>query len=1051
MGGQIVWGPIRSGGIAWAIALPILPRHPPFIINGYARHVNLASFGLHHRRAIALVAAILALAGLQAYLVLPKAIFPAMAFARVEVTVSRGDTPAEQMNLQVARPLQAAVTLAPGIRSVRANSSQGNVDLIADFYGNTDPNRDLQAITQALSTLSGSLPTDAQVQARIVASNFQPILSFAFTSPHVSRTILHEKIERSSTAIFTGIPGMARMMVVGGNPREFAVDVDPLKLAARKLTIADVEQAIAGATAVQSIGHGESGYRRLFATVDARIQDAQGIAAIPVAVRNGVTLRVGDVANVHLSVAPTTNSASANGRPVVTLSVYAQQNADLVKLANIFESRLPRLTRALPADTQITKYWDQTTLIRESQRTLRDSILIGAALAVGVIFFFLGSWRVTAIAAFVIPMAMLVTFVFMRVAHESVNLMSAGGLAVAVGLIIDDAIVVIENIERNLQLGKGRRAAIVDASGQISAAMIASTTTTLVVFLPLAFVSGITGSFFRALSITLGVSLIASLLLALFLAPILAERFLAGGERKVRHNRVLEALLRAYEPILRGALARPWKAYAVGAVCLVLTVVILTRLPNGFLPRMDEAAFEVGYTLPPGTSLAETMRVADGMERIVSASPGVRAQGNFTGIDTTGFTPLPQNQGVLRVTLRAAGTRPPIEDLIEHVRDRFQDAYPNVQLNFHQVLEDMINDLSGAPAPVEIRLSGPDHRVLTALAPKVAAAVSSAAGIHDVFDGVVVEAPSLAIRPRLGLPAGLGLSPSDFDATLSAAVRGDVAAGISVPPNVVPVRVRYAPQWRFAPEQIADIPVVGSNGVAALGSLADIGPAPPRSDIYEANGQPQDVVTASYSGTLSTAIANLKHALANVTLPPGYRAVIGGAYAAQQQSFKEFAVVGIVAVLLVFVVMVFTFRSYREPAVLLIAIPLAMVGVAVALLVTRTPFNVSSFMGLILLVGIVVKNGILLLDAARKELDAGASIDDALVAAGRIRLRPIVMTTLAAIGGLLPLALGIGAGSELERPLAIAVIGGLSTATIFTLGIIPTFYAAMKRWRTTQA
>jgi len=1006
--------------------------------------VNLASFGLHHRRAIALVSAILAAAGLQAYLVLPKAIFPAMAFSRVEVIVNRGDTPAEQMNLQISRPLQAAVALAPGIRTVRATSSVGSVDLTADFYGNTDPNRDLQAVNQQIAMIAGTLPPDAQVQARIVASNFEPILSYTFANPQVSRTVLHEEIQRRASAVFTGIEGMARIMVVGGRSREFTVELDPLELAARKLTVAEVERAIAGAATVQSVGHGEAGYRRLYATVNAGIDDPRSIAAIAVAVRNGVTLHVGDVARVRLSVAPRSDAASSAGEPVVALSVYAQQNADIVKMADAFSARLPRFMGELPAGTTVRKYWDQTKLIRDSQRTIRDSILIGAALAIGVIFWFLGSWRITAIAAFVIPMAMLVTFGFMRVAHESVNLMSAGGLAVAVGLIIDDAIVVIENIERNLQMGKGRVQAIVDASGQISAAMVASTTTTLVVFLPLALVSGVSGSFFRALALTLSVSLIASLLLALFLAPILAERFLPHDEGPPKHNRLLSALVGLYEPILRGALAKPWKAYVVGGVCLAITLGAFMRLPSGFLPSMDEGAFELSYALPPGTSLRETQRVAVGMERYVAAVPGVKAQGNFVGIDTNGFSPLPQNQGILRITLGSVGTRPPIREVISHLRDGLSAAYPGVQLDFHQVLEDMINDLSGAPAPVEVTLSGPDHAALVALAPQVAAAVARARGIHDVFDGVTIEDPSLGIRSRLGLPTGLGLTPGDFDAALTAALRGDVVGSVSVPPNVVPIRVRYAPEWRFAPAEIARIPVVGAGGeVAALGSVARIAPDPPSTDIYEANGQPEDIVTASYSGNLSAAISSMKRRLAAVHLPPGYGLSIGGAYAAQQQSFREFAMVGVLAVLLVFVVMVFTFRSYREPAVILIAIPLAMVGVAIALVVTGTPFNVSSFMGLILLVGIVVKNGILLLDAAHKELAAGASIDDALVAAGRVRLRPIVMTTLAAIGGLLPLALGLGAGSEMEKPLAIAVIGGLSTATIFTLGIIPTFYAAL--------
>ncbi|MDE2573393.1 MAG: efflux RND transporter permease subunit [bacterium] len=1008
--------------------------------------MNPAKFGLHHRHAIALVAAILAFAGIESYLVLTKAIFPKMAFARIDVSVTRGDTPAAQMNLQIARPLQAALALAPGIESVHATSAQGNVDLVAAFYGNTDPHADLQAVTQAISTVSGSLPSNAQVTARIISTNFEPILSYAFDSHSVSRTILREEIERRARSTFTGIAGMSRFMVVGGRPREFAVDVDPLSLAAHHLTINDVEQAIAGSSAVQSIGHGEQGYLRISATVNAHIDGARKISDIPLAVRNGTTLHVGDAARVHLSVAPPQDQASANGKQVVALSFYAQQNADVVNMADAIYARTPGFVAALPAGAHVSKYWDQTTLIRDSQKTLRDSILIGAALAVAVIFFFLGSWQVTAIAAFVIPMAMLVTFVFMRVGGESINLMSAGGLAVAIGLIIDDAIVIIENIERNLAMGKKRIQAIVDASGQISGAMAASTTTILVVFLPLTLVSGVSGSFFRALAITLAVSIIASLLLALFLAPILAERFLPELSEKPSHNKLLTWLLNIYEPVLRGALAKPWKAYLVGGISLAVTMAGFLMLPSGFLPRMDEGAFELSYNLPPGTSLQETTRVADGIERMASALPGVTAQGNYVGIDTNGFAPLPQNYGVLRVTLHPVGTRPSIQDLMGRLRDEVSAAYPNVYLDFHQVLEDMINGLTGAPAPIEVTLAGPNHQVLIGLAPKVAAALSKTSGVHDVFDGVVYENPALDVQPQLGLPAGLGLTAADFNATLQAAVAGTVVAEVSVPPHVVPIRVRYAPPWRFSPDQFAQIPIVGANGaVATLGSLAALDPTPPLTDVYEVDGQPQDVITANYTGSLSGVISRMKANLAKTSLPPGYSVKIGGAYASQQQSFKEFALVAVVAIMLVFVVMVFTFRSFREPLTIMIALPLSLVGVVLGLLVTRTPFNVSSFMGLILLVGLVVKNGILLLDAAHKELASGAKIDDALVAAGRVRLRPIVMTALAAIGGLLPLAIGAGAGSEMEKPLAIAVIGGLSTATIFTLGIIPTFYAKLAK------
>lgn len=1010
--------------------------------------MNFASFGLHHSRAAILSTLILAIAGALAYVNLPKAIFPNMAYSSVEVTVSRGDTPAQQMDLQFSRPLQAAFAVVAGIRKVQATSSQGSVDIVANFDENTSADRDLQYIIQAISSLSGTFPADAQIGAKIVALNYEPVVSYALRAPGVSRTVLAEEIQRQSLAVFTGIPGLARVLVVGARPREYAVDIDPLKLAARHVSIIDVESAIAGSTTVTAIGHGSARYQRVVAQVNPGIHGVRTLSDVPVASREGQSVVLSDVANVHLAVAPRTGDATALGKRVVVMNAYAQPNADLVRMADAFTRKLPQLVATLPAGTTVDKYWDQTSLIRNSQKTLRDSIMIGALLAVMVIFFFLGRWQITAIAGVVIPLAMLTALLFMELAHETINVMSAGGLAVAVGLIIDDAIVVVENIQRNLQMGKNKVQAIVDASGQISSAMIASTATTIIVFVPLAFTTGVSGAFFRALAVTLTASLIASLALALIVAPILADRFLPPEIGEHKRHVLIERLLALYEPLLRGALAKPWKAYVVAGLALGITVFGLSRLPSDFLPKMDEGAFELAYVLPPGTSLQETTRVVLGIERIVSNTPSLQAEGNVVGIDTNGFSPLPQNQGFLRVTLKPLGQRPPISTVIASLRRQVTEAYPNVQMDFHQVLNDMIYSLSNTHAPVEVTVAGPQQATLVALAPKIAGAMSTVSGLHGVFDGITVENPALDIQPRLGLSQGIGLQPADLAATLKAAVRGSIVGNISSPPNVVPVRVRYDRAWRVSTDRLGEIPVVGTAGqIASLGSLAHLGPAPIQTDIYEVNGQPEIIATAEFSGNLSTVVATLRRALTKVAIPPGYQVDIGGAFAAQKQSFKQFATVAVVGIALVFLVMVFTFRSYRAPLVILLAIPLALVGVVLALLLTRTPFNVSSFMGLILLVGIVVKNGILLLDAARKELASGVAIDEALVSAGRIRLRPIVMTTLAAIAGLLPLAFGLGAGAEMERALAIAVIGGLSTATVFTLGIIPTFYAAMLRRR----
>jgi multidrug efflux pump subunit AcrB len=372
------------------------------------------------------------------------------------------------------------------------------------------------------------------------------------------------------------------------------------------------------------------------------------------------------------------------------------------------------------------------------------------------------------------------------------------------------------------------------------------------------------------------------------------------------------------------------------------------------------------------------------------------------------------------------------------LRDRMAAAVPAAQLNFHQILEDMINDLSGAPAPIQITLQGQDQQTLIDYATKLADRIGTVHGVTDAFSGVNFDDPTVRVAPYGPRLAALGLSAGDLGTALQASAQGDVATNVAGPANLIPLRVSVA----GGTPNVDSTLVVTPSGVVPVGSVAMLRPDRLSSDISEQNGQRVMIVTANISGaSLSSVIDGVRAQIAALRLPGGYTASIGGAYRAQQQSFSEFMQVIFVAVVLVFFVMLATFKSYRLPLVILTAIPLALIGVALGLFITKTPFNVSSFMGLLLLVGIVVKNGILLIDVANQRRIAGASVQEALVVAGRTRLRPIVMTTFAAIGGLLPLALGIGSGSAMERPLAIAVIGGLSTATAFTLVVIPVLYA----------
>lgn len=992
---------------------------------------------------------VLAGLGVWSYLSVPAAIFPPMSFSRIDVVADAGDLPPERVRIAVTRPLETAFQTLPSAMRVRATSTQGSADIVVDFDPHTDPRTDLQSVEQAISALRGDLPAVKSIDAVIVNPNAEPVVSYGLTSRVLSQTALRQFVDARVLASFAGTPGLGRMTATGGAPVEFHVDLDPSAIAAVGLGASDVATAIAEANNVQSVGTAERYHQRYVLLVDASPTDARGIGAIGVPLHGGGTLPVSALGTVRLTTGPTTQQASVDGEHAVIINAFALQGADAVKLARDVDARFATVRQRLPVDVSLVKYWDQTRLIVESQASLRDAILLGALLAVLVIYLFLRSLRMTLVAAAIIPLAMTIAIFVMARFGQTLNLMSVGGLAVAVGLIIDDAIVVIESIARRITEAPelSRAQAISDASGRIAVAMAASTATTVVVFLPLGLLTGVTGFFFRALALTLSVALLISLVLALFVAPILANAFL-GSSRHVAN--VDDGLTARYAGVLRWALSHRAAVYGGAALILVVTVVLLARLPSDFLPKLDEGQFEIKYHLPPGASLATSDAAASRMEAVVLHDPAVVHEGRLTGVDTNGFSPTQTTTGTIRIELRGSG-RSGYDAVAERLRGQINATVPAASLDFHQLLEDQINDLSGAPQPVEITVAGPNQATLIATADRMTAAIGKVPGVVDAFDGVTYDDPALRIVPRAAQLAALGLARSDLADAIGAGSQGNVATQVAGEYAQIPVRVRVGSAPLAAAGGIGGDALITKSGATPLDAVAQVQNAGHASDITEENGRRLLLVSANIEGaSLSSVVAGLHGALATLALPPGYRATIGGAYETQQSSFREFAGVIAIAVLLVFAVMLATFGSFRLPLVILGAIPLALIGVALGLQLTGTPVNVSSFMGLLLLVGIVVKNGILLIDAANKQLAQGAELGAALVVAGQTRLRPILMTTLAAIGGLLPLALGLGSGAEMEKPLAIAVIGGLSTATAFTLVVIPVLYATFiggKPWR----
>ena len=1005
--------------------------------------MNLARFALRNDKVIMFVVAVLALLGLRAYTIAPQSIFPAMSFSRIDVVADVGDLPPDQVRVAVTRPLEQSFQTLPSATNVLATSSQGSAELFVSFAPGTDPQTDLNSVNQAIAQTRAAVPAALSIVAVIVNPNREPVLSYALTSDDLSQAVLRDIATTQIVPQLYGVAGLGALLVTGGPAQEYHVTLDPAQLAAQGIGAADVSRALADANRVEGVGVTQKYDQKVAVLIDSSLRDRESLAAVQVPTKNGASVPLASLGTIALGVSPVTDQTSVNGHHAVILNAYALPGADTVKLADAFRARLNRIVPRLPRDIAVTPFWDQTTLIVASQDALRDAILLGALLAIVVIYAFLRSLCLTLVAAAVIPLAMAIALLALQLTGQTLNLMSVGGLAVAVGLIIDDAIVVIENIARNRREAPERPLdeTIALSMNQLTAAMIASSTTTVVVFLPLALLTGVTGFFFRALAFTLSASLIVSLGLALFIAPIIARALLRRKAAGDAHRDPVAGFLGRYDRVLRWALAHRAAVAGGSAAVLAVTVVLMTALPSDFLPKMDEGQFEIAYTLPVGTTLQASDRAATQMERIVAADPAVADVGRLTGIDSNGLSPTPPNAGLLRVRLRPPGQRASYEEVSGRLRDELSAAVPSALYDYHQILEDLINDLSGTPAPIEIVVQGPEQRTLIDLATRVADAIGHVKGVVDAASGVTYDSPSLRIAPRGAAAAALGLTPGDIGDAVSALGQGSVATSVPGTSTLVPVRVLVGSGGTDILN--ASTPIYAKGAAPAIGDVATLTTRRLSSDITTQNGQLQMRVTANFEGaSLSAVTAGIRQTLRTIALPPGYTTTIGGQAQSQSESFVEFMNVIGIAVALVFAVMLATFRSFRLPLVILTAIPLALIGVALGLFVTGTHINVSSFMGLLLLVGVVVKNGILLIDVANRRRAEGASVEDALVTAGRTRLRPIVMTTLAAIGGLFPLALGLGQGAEMERPLAIAVIGGLSTATIFTLVVIPVLYAA---------
>jgi len=1011
-------------------------------------------------RPIFFFAVILTLAGAYLALQVPISVFPETNFPRVVIGVDNGVMPVEQMAVTITRPIEDAVNSVPGLQTVRSITSRGSAEVSLFFDWNQDMYRELQLVDAALSKVEQTLPPTARVTTNRLTFATFPILGYSLTSDTVPQTRLWEIATYDLKPPINRVAGVSTVTVQGGQVPEFHVVPNLALMAATSVTIPDLVNAIQASNIVDSPGLYEANHQLILGLVGAQVHDAEGVRQLVVKTTSaGAPVRVADVATVEQATQPVYTAVTANGKQAVLINIARQPSSNTVAVADAVAAQVSELRRKLPPGVRIEPFYDQSQLVRDSISSVRDAIFIGLVLACIILFLFLRDWTSSLIAGLVIPVTVAVTIVVLWAIGQSFNLMTLGGLAAAIGLVIDDAIVVVENVVTHRDSGESRSSAVRKALHEITTPLIGSTITPVVVFVPLVAVSGVTGSFFRALAITMAAALLTSLVLALTWTPGLSLVLLREHRNQTATDnhtagRFLSRILHIHHRVLDWSLARP---LGLGGACLLLVIATwfgYQALGSDLLPEMDEGGFILDYIMPAGTSLTETNRVLEHVDRILHATPEVESTSRRTGLQMGLAAVTEANTGDFTVKLKARRSRG-IDEIMEDVRSQIKATEPELDVEFIQVLQDMIGDLSNAPEPIQIKIFTDDAAMLERLGPRVGSAIEKIKGVVDVQNGIenTISGPATNFQVDPVAAARFGFTPTEVAQDATAILDG-LPASDPLIANGRPytIRIRLGNEHRSSLETIQNTVFNSASGhTATLGSLASIQQLPPQNEIRRENLQRLVVVTGRLEGSdLGSAMAKVRETVAGLHLPASVRVTYGGTYEEQQKSFHDLLRVLVLALVLVYGVLLVEFRNFPAPVAILASSVLSVSGVILALLITHTTFNVASFMGLIMVTGIVAKNGILLLDADEKFRAEGASAAEAMIHAAQRRLRPIVMTAIAAVCGMLPLAFAFGAGSQMLQPLAIAVIGGLTISMVLSLVVTPVVYFLLTRHRTAQ-
>ena len=959
----------------------------------------------------------------------------------------------ETVEREVTRRIEEAVNPIAGVKHVNSQSREGVSLVFVEFQLEVKVNDAAQEARTKIGKVRGQLPQgiDEPIIEKFEFGSL-PIVSLALESKSLTARELSTIVDKRFRRRIENLSGVGRLDVVGPTTREVNVDVRPDRLQALGMGVDELMNGLAAENVNVPVGRVDHGSVEQPMRVAGRPKQVEGFESMAVVARGGVPIRLADVADVKDGVEERRSLAFIDGRPAVALDVIKQSGANTVAVVDRVFKEVETIRGELPQGTTIAVVRDSSGPIRDSVRDVQETMVIGALLTVLIVFLFLNSWRSTVITGLTLPISVISSFIVMNFMGMTLNTMTLMALSLAIGLLIDDAIVVRENIVRHLEKGADHFTAAREGTAEIGLAVLATTFSIIAVFVPVAFMKGIIGRFFYQFGITVAFAVLVSLFVSFTLDPMLSSRWIdpdierTGGRRSWfarrldRFNDWFDRTADRYKAVIAWALDHRWTVVGAAFLAFLAGIVGIASLQTEFFPRWDAGEFALSFVTAPDASIDETAGRMKLVLRHLKTLPEVERTYASIGAGDSGTV----RDAKIYVKMVPKGKRKATQAQFQAQLRQWLGGLPGVQAS----VSDSADQFSQKPLQLLIR--GEEIDQLKAIAAKVKRELYKVPGVVDMDVTLEQDIPEFKLAVDRERAARVGADSGAVVRALSALVGGQVVSTYEDEDgDAVDVRVRLPLDQRGDIEHVRDLrlAVRGADGKAALvpiGALTSYERAATPSEIDRRDLRRQVVISANLEGVvLGPAIDSAMKAASKVQLPPGYSIVPSGDYEMMFESFGYMLEALLLAVILVYLILAAQFESFLDPLSIMLSLPLSIVGLAAALLITGDTLNMMSLIGLIMLMGLVTKNAILLIDFAKHLRAQGMSRRDALIEAGRIRLRPIMMTTLAMIGGMLPLALALGAGAEVRAPLARAVIGGLVTSTLLTLIVVPVFYTLL--------